>query len=142
MLINIRQQKESTHSMARRGHMKLHKWLSLMFSVLLLIIGLYTKQPAYFILIIMSLLIAFSAHQTGPHIHAASETIRSGTQRGGAVKVKIGSSSDSDKHFATVTCESLARRGLRSSLWWASRRPNATPMRLSNDCSPHGVKHS
>jgi hypothetical protein len=55
---------------------------------------------------IMPLLIAFSTHQTGPHILAASEAIHSGTQSVGAVKLEIDSSSDSDKYFATVTCES------------------------------------
>ena len=102
MAMDVRKQKETIQLMARRSHMQWLKWFSMALSVVLLAVGQYTKQPSYFIFMILPLLIAFSAHQTGPYVRAASEAIRSGTQRGGEVKIEIDSSSDSDRFFATV----------------------------------------
>ena len=100
--MDIRKQKEAIHSMARRSHMQWLKWCSIAISVVLLVLGLYTKQPPYFMFMILPVLLAISAHQTGPHIRAASEAIRSGTPSSGMVNIEIDSSSDSETFYATV----------------------------------------
>ena len=104
MAMDVRKQKEAIHLMAR-SHMQWLKWFSMVLSVVLLAFGLFTKQPLFFMFMILPLLIAVSAHHTGPYIRAASEAIRSGTQSDGEVKIEVESSSDSDKFYATVASE-------------------------------------
>lgn len=102
MAMEVCRQKEAIHSMARGSHMAWLKRFSIALSVVLLAFGLYTMQPPYFMFMIFPLLVAYSAHQTGPHIRAASKAIRSGTRSDGEVRIEIDSSSDSEKYFATV----------------------------------------
>ena len=102
MTMDVRKQKEAIHSMAHGNHMQWLKRFSIAVSVILLAFGLYTMQPPYFMIMILLLIIAYSAHQTGPHLRAASKAIRSGARSDGEVKIEVDSSADSEKYFATV----------------------------------------
>jgi hypothetical protein len=103
--MDVRKQMEAIHSMARGGLMQGLKWFSIVLSAVLAALGLYTGQPPYFMFMVLPVIIAYSAHQTGPHIRAASQAIRLGTQSEGVVKIEIDPSSDSETFYATVTTE-------------------------------------
>jgi hypothetical protein len=102
MGMGVSKQKEAILKMAQGSHMLWLKRFCIALSVVLLVLGLYTMQPPYFMFMIFPLLIAYSAKQTGPHILAASKAIRSGTRNDGEVRIEVDSSSDSDKFYATV----------------------------------------
>ena len=103
--MNTREQKNAIHSMARGGLMHWLKWFSLVLCAVLVALGLYTSQPPYFMFMIFPALMAYSAHQTGPQIRAASQAMRSGNQSEGLVRVEIEPSSDSETFYATVAIE-------------------------------------
>lgn len=104
--MDIHKQKEAVHSMALGKHMQWLDRFAMALSAALLALGLYTKEPFYFMFMIVPLLMVLSTRQTGPHIRAASEAIRSGTQSGGEVTIEVDSSSDSEKFFVTVASKS------------------------------------
>lgn len=103
--MDVRKQMEAIHSMARNCLMHWLKWFSITLAAVLLTVGLYTRQPPYFMFLILPLLIAVSAHCTRPHIRTASDAIRSGCQSSGVVKIEVDSSSDSERFYATVATE-------------------------------------
>ena len=98
-------QMEAIHSMARDGLMQWLKWVSVALCAVLAALGLYTSQPPYFMFMILPVLIAFSAHQTGPHIRTASRAIRSGSRNQGLVRIEIEPSPDSETFYAVVASE-------------------------------------
>jgi hypothetical protein len=68
-------------------------------------LGFYTGQPSYFIVLILPAVIAYSAHQTGPHIRAASEAIKSGSRSEGTIAIESDRPLDNDRFYATVATE-------------------------------------
>ena len=103
MGMNVSKQIDVIHSMARGRRMQWLKWSLVALSVALAIAGLYTRQPPYFMVIVLTVLIASCAHQTAPHVRAASAAVRSGERSEGLVNIEIDRSSDSDTFYATVT---------------------------------------
>ncbi len=104
-MMDVRSQKQAIRSMARGSHMQWLKWCAMALSVVLLACGLATGQAPWFMLMVLTLPIALSAHQTGPHLRAASEAMRAGTRSDGEVTIEVDTSSDSDRFFATVTTD-------------------------------------
>ncbi|GAA6143449.1 hypothetical protein NBRC116584_32670 [Hydrogenophaga sp. 5NK40-0174] len=91
--------------MARGSHMHWLKGFSVVLCAALLAFGIYAGQLQYFMFAILPALIAYSAHQTGPHIRAASRALRSGMQMQGLVEIEVEDSSDSQTFYATVASE-------------------------------------
>jgi hypothetical protein len=98
-------QLKALHSISRGGRMRWLKWTFVVLSVVLAAVGLYTGQPPYFMALVLTALIASSAHQTGPHIYAASEAIQSGSRVDGLVTIDIDRPLDTDRFYATVATE-------------------------------------
>ena len=77
-----------------------------MLSFVLLALGLYTQQPPYFMAFALLAVIAYAAHQTGPHIKNAARAAIAGDKVAGSVNVEVTRWSDSDTFYATVAMPS------------------------------------
>lgn len=105
MIMDVSKQMEAIHTMAHGAHLHWLKWLSVVLCAALAALGLYTRQPPYFMFMILPFLIIYSAHQTGPHIRAASQAIHLGIQTEGLAEIEIEHSSDSETFHVSVAAE-------------------------------------
>ena len=103
--MDVYKQMEAIHSMARGGLMRWLKWFSIVLFAVLAALGIYTGKPPYFMFMILPVLIAYSAHQTGPHIRAASQALQAGNKSEGLIMIEIEQSSDSERFYVAVAPE-------------------------------------
>ena len=93
---------DAIQKMARRG---VAVWLSRGLAVMaigLFVGGLYTGHPIYYLLSVFSLVVAYSARQTTPHILNAAKALESGSSVKGTIHIEVTQWSDSPVYHATV----------------------------------------
>jgi hypothetical protein len=107
--MNPEQQIEAIQNMARRRAPGWLMWMLAMFSGLLLLVGLYTRDAPYFIGFALLALVAYSAHKTTPHINAAARAITNGERNAAVIYVEIARWSDSDTYYVSVPAKEGGR---------------------------------
>jgi hypothetical protein len=105
MTWDVSKQIRSIHAMADGRHMQWGKRLCVVLCVVMLVLGLYTSQPQYFMYMVLFVLGVFVSHEIEPHVLAASQAIRKGSQSEGIVEIEIERTSDDHKFYVTVIDE-------------------------------------